>query len=128
MFVFWSNWWWFKRRNCQTWNGQGIWFFNFRREFKLIFVWLRAFQLLDVLLSSMKEKEHSVVMLEQVLNTSILIWSRICICSQMPKFYTQLAFSSFLLLKALKESLNMLMKIQKLLPLIFQRFTSVNFI
>ena len=74
--------------------------FDFRREFKQIFVWLRACRLQDAQWLSMRENELSVAMWGQVLNINFLIWSRTCICLRVHEYCTQPVSSLSLLLKA----------------------------
>lgn len=70
--------------------------FDFRREFKLIFVWSRGCQLQDAQWSSMRGNERSAAMSEQVLNINLHIWSKTCICLRLHEFCTQQASSLFL--------------------------------
>lgn len=102
--------------------------FYFRRESKQIFVWLRGCQPRNVQLLFMRGKELFVAMSEQVLNISILIWRTTCIYLSMLRYSTRQVSLLFLLLRALRELHNMLMKLKKSLQLIFLPSTFANII
>lgn len=102
--------------------------FYFRRESKQIFVWLRGCQPRNVQLLFMRGKELFVAMSEQVLNISILIWRTTCIYLSMLRYSTLQVSLLFLLLRALRELHNMLMKLKKSLRLIFLPSTFANII
>lgn len=76
---------------------------DFRREFKLIFVWLRGCPLQGAQWSSMRGNERFAAMLEQVLNINFHIWSKTCICLRVQEFCTLQASLLFLPLKVSSE-------------------------